>query len=274
MAVSLLVALGIAALSAGVHGRQTTVVPRSNFVPLHPASSTSSVQLTLALPPTNINGLHAALYDVSDPKSPNYGKHLSKSEVEAFVAPKPDSVKAVTDWLAQHSVHPEVVSPSGDMLRIDITVSKANALLGANFTEFKDKNSGTTLVRTLSITVPDDVESHLQFIYPTIQFIMPTKQENPSFQVVTPPTLASKRQTLPQICTVDVDPECLEDFYHIPTAPATASGNSLAVSAYLDEIATEDDLAGKFFFLAFRPDVTTTPEFSIVSVDDGVTSGN
>ncbi len=81
MAVSFLVALLVAALLVGVHGRQTTVVPRSKFVPLRPASSTLSIQLTLALPPTNIDGLHAVLYDVSDPKSPNYGKHLSKSEV-------------------------------------------------------------------------------------------------------------------------------------------------------------------------------------------------
>ncbi|RDX41878.1 family S53 protease [Lentinus brumalis] len=272
MAVSFLVALLVAALSVGVHGRQTTVVPRSKFVPLRPASSTLSIQLTLALPPTDVDGLHAALYDVSDPKSPNYGKHLSKSEVEAFVAPKPDSVKAVTDWLTQHSVHPEVVSSSGDMLRIEIPVSKANSLLGANYTEFEDKTSGTTLVRTLSISVPDDVEPHLKFIYPTTQFISATTREKSSFQVVTPPALAHKRQTLPQICSVDVDPECLEDFYHIPAAPATASGNSLGVSAYLDEIATEADL--DLFFLAFRPDVTTIPDFSIVSVDNGVTSGN
>ena len=61
--------------------------------------------------------------------------------MEAFVAPTPDSVKAVTDWLTQHDIHAEAVSPSGDMLRIDIPVSKANTLLVANFTDFKDKNS-------------------------------------------------------------------------------------------------------------------------------------
>lgn len=56
------------------------------------------------------------------------------------------------------------------MLRIDIPVSKANTLLGANFTEFKDKTNGETLVRTLSISLPDDVEPHLKFIYPTMQY--------------------------------------------------------------------------------------------------------
>ncbi|RPD69200.1 family S53 protease-like protein [Lentinus tigrinus ALCF2SS1-7] len=267
-----LVALVIATLSLGAHGRRTTIVPKPNFVPLRPAPSTSSLQLTLALPPTNIDGLHAALYDVSDPKSPNYGKHLSKAEVEAFVAPKPDSVKAVTDWLTQHSLRPEAVSPSGDMLRIDIPVSKANSLLGANFTEFKNKDSGTTLVRTLSVTIPDDLEPHLQFIYPTTQFIVPLKPENPTFQVVNPPKLSRKRQSMPEQCAFEVFPECLQDLYHIPTAPATASGNSLGVSGYLSEFASTDDL--DIFFDAFRPDVTTAPEFDVVSVDNGVTSGD
>ncbi|KAI0693683.1 family S53 protease [Cerioporus squamosus] len=268
----IIVALSITALSLGVHGRQTTVAPKANFVPLHPASASSTLHLTLVLPPANIDGLHAALYDVSNPKSASYGKHLSKADVEAFVAPKPDSVKTVTDWLAQHSVHPEAVSPSGDMLRIDIPVSKANILLGANFTDFKDKDTGVTLTRALSISIPDNVAPHLEYIYPTTQFILPLSREKPTFKVVTPPpALTSKRQTT-DWCSFDVIPQCLEEYYHIPAAPANASGNSIGVSAFLDEMATEDDL--DIFFLAWRPDVTTTPEFKVVSVDNGITSGD
>ena len=84
LAPQVLVALGIASALALVRGRQTTVAPKAKFVPLHPTASTSSLQLTLVLPPTNIDGLHTALYDVSDPKSANYRKHLSKAEVGPF----------------------------------------------------------------------------------------------------------------------------------------------------------------------------------------------
>ncbi|KAH9888842.1 peptidase S8/S53 domain-containing protein [Cubamyces lactineus] len=268
-----LVALTIASAIALVHGRRTTVVPKAKFVPLHPAASTALLQLTLVLPPTNIDGLHAALYDVSDPKSANYGKHLSKSDVEAFVAPKPESVQAVTAWLAQHSIHPEVVSPSGDMLRIDIPVSKANELLAANFTEFKDKDTGAILTRTLSVSIPDDVEQHLQYLFPTTQFITPLHPNHPPFKVVSPAPVnpTSKRQGV-DICSIDVVPQCLEDYYHVPAAPGTAPGNSIAVAAYLNEIATEEDL--EFFFMVWRPDVTTTPEFDVVSIDGGITSGD
>ena len=60
------------------------------------------------------------------------------------------------------------------MLRIDISVAKANELLAANFIEFKDKDTGATLTRTLSASIPDEVESHLQYLLPTTQYAFPT----------------------------------------------------------------------------------------------------
>ena len=43
--------------------------------------SGSTLRLTLAMPHSNISGLSAALMDVSDPTSQNYGRHLSKADV-------------------------------------------------------------------------------------------------------------------------------------------------------------------------------------------------
>ncbi len=68
----------------GVNGARTTVESHPKFVPLQPASPGSSIELTLGLPPSNVEGLHAALLDVSDPSSHNYGKYLSKSEVRGL----------------------------------------------------------------------------------------------------------------------------------------------------------------------------------------------
>ncbi|RPD54221.1 family S53 protease [Lentinus tigrinus ALCF2SS1-7] len=265
--------VGLLSLSSGIHGAQQTVPQNPHFTPLHPASPGQSISLTLGLPPTNMNGLHTALYDVSDPASPNYGKYLTKAEVEAFVAPKTESVKAVTDWLSQHSIKAEVVSPSGDMLRINVPVSTANALLSANFTEFADKHSDTTLIRTLSYTIPEAVEQHVKFIFPTTQFIPPPNGKEALFKVVQPPkSVLTKKATPPSQCQTEIFPQCLEDFYNIPSARATNPGNNLAVSSYLGEMATEADL--NLFFEDFRTDVTPTPNFAIVSVDGGVTSGN
>jgi hypothetical protein len=34
----------------------------------------------------------------------NYGQHLSKEEVEALVAPHPDALDAVDEWLEAHGI--------------------------------------------------------------------------------------------------------------------------------------------------------------------------
>ena len=42
------------------------------------------IGLVVGLRSANIIGLHNALLDISDPTSPNYGKHLSSDEVCTF----------------------------------------------------------------------------------------------------------------------------------------------------------------------------------------------
>lgn len=76
-----------------------------------------------------------------------------------------------------------------------------------------------------------------------IRFITPLHPNHPPFKVVSPAPVnpTSKRQGV-DICSIDVVPQCLEDYYHVPAAPGTAPGNSIAVAAYLNEIATEEDL--------------------------------
>ena len=60
---------------------QLSAVP-AGFRPSGKVVSPNNVlKLTVALPQGNVSGLHAALLDVSDPNSPNYGHHLSKVEV-------------------------------------------------------------------------------------------------------------------------------------------------------------------------------------------------
>ena len=60
--------------------RSQVDVPRG-FSYVGKASAEKTLNLRIALVQNNTTGLEAALYDVSDPKSENYGHHLSKAEV-------------------------------------------------------------------------------------------------------------------------------------------------------------------------------------------------
>ena len=77
----------------------------------------------------------------------------------------------VTDWLSGYDLVPQVASPAGDILRVDLPVTVANELLGANFTEYVHKDTNSTVIRTLDYTVPNNVLEHLRFIYPTNQYV-------------------------------------------------------------------------------------------------------
>ncbi|KAI0738969.1 peptidase S8/S53 domain-containing protein [Daedaleopsis nitida] len=233
------------------------------------------LRLTVAMPQGNVTGLHAALMDVSDPKNDNYGHHLTKAEVEQLVAPRAESAKAVKDWLTKNGISPASTSPSGDMLSIEVPVEQANALLQADFKNYVHEKTNTTMVRTLSYSLPADLHEHVAFIYPTTQFWSPRSRI--SLHAVRAPRgahrvkrVGMKRADAVTACAQAVTPGCLQALYNIPTTPASAPGNGLAVTGFLNEIADTGDL--QQFMSQFRPD-SPNGTFTLQSIDNGVTTG-
>ena len=64
---------------------------------------------------------------MSDPDSPNYGKHLTNEEVHALVAPSAQCASAVADFLAGFET--DVASPNGDFITATVSVTDAETLL-------------------------------------------------------------------------------------------------------------------------------------------------
>ncbi|KAI1786417.1 family S53 protease, partial [Ganoderma leucocontextum] len=205
--------------------------------------------------------LERKLYDVSTPSSSNYGKHLSKSEVAQLVAPAQDSIDAVNAWLKSNSITAETISPSGDWLSFEVPVSKANELFNANFAVFKHDGTGTEAVRTLSYSIPVELQDHIDLVHPTVTFPDPMGQL-PVFHT----TFSSG--AVPSSCSQRITPACLQAMYNIPTDPATQSLNKLAVSGFIQQYANEADL--KAFLNEYRPDISPNTTFTLQTVDGGV----
>ena len=87
-------------------------------------------------------------------------------QVEAFVAPKPESAQAVKAWLTKNNVTIGTTSAAGDWLNVKIPVAEANALLDAQFNEYSHEASGSTALRTMAYSIPASVKGHLDFVYP------------------------------------------------------------------------------------------------------------
>ncbi|EIW61085.1 subtilisin-like protein [Trametes versicolor FP-101664 SS1] len=238
---------------------------------IHGAAAPDTVlNLRMALVQSNFAGLEERLYDVSTPSSANYGKHLSKAEVEQYVAPKQDSVTAVNAWLAANGLSGTPISPAGDWIAVQVPVSKANKLLGAQFSVFQDDATGRQVIRTLSYSIPAELKDHLDLVHPTITFadikpLVPVVSAHREARV--PVDSALVANAVPTTCDVDITPACLQDLYGIPSTPATQSSNQLGVSGFIDQFANQADL--ETFLTKFRPDVSNSTTFNLKALDGG-----
>ncbi|KAJ7063829.1 family S53 protease-like protein [Mycena amicta] len=214
-------------------------------------AASQEVTLRIALAHTDIAGLEKITYAVSNPASAVYGQHLTPEEIAAYVKPTDETLAAVTTWLSAHGISPTSISSAGDILEFTVPVKTANTLLSANFVTFEHVASGTKSVRTLSYSVPADLQQSIQFIHPTIAFVPPL-QGVPGVTAINH-LPESKREewielngrAVPASCANIVNPACLQALYGIPATKATSSatGNTLGVAGYIDQFANSNDLA-------------------------------
>ena len=58
-------------------------------------------------------------------------------------------------------------SAARDWISFAVPVSKANELLDADFTVFSHASTGKEVVRTLSYSIPTDLQGHIDLVHPT-----------------------------------------------------------------------------------------------------------
>lgn len=96
-----------------------------------PAPSNHLIQLKIALPQPHFPILEKHLWEVSDPKHERYGAYLSKEETEALMAPHPETLDVVSEWLSSHGIEEEHLyrSSAQDWVTIRVPVSLAEEML-------------------------------------------------------------------------------------------------------------------------------------------------
>lgn len=258
----------LAARSMQLHETRETIP--AGFVQSGAAPADQMLELQFGLVQNNPKGLEDALYSVSTPSSASYGQFLSKEEVEAFVAPTQETVDKVQAFLSANGLSSAPVSPAGDWIAVNMTVSQANDLFATQFSTFTHVSSGTNSVRTLEYSIPSDLAGHLDFVHPTITF--PTQlSKKPLVMIPVPnsvkPTVNLTSDAVPASCDSVVTPACLEALYGIPTARATQSSNVLGVSGFIDQFANQADL--RTFLGGLRPDLPATTTFTLQTLDGG-----
>ena len=172
-----------------------------------------------------MDGLVQKLLQVSDPEHKEYRKYLSKEQVDQYVKPLDESIKAVSDWLAESGIHKDAISTSSskDYFKISLNVSQAEALLDTTFSTFSKKS--VKVVRATSYSLPESVYSHIDFVQPTTMFPTVIKKQMPVQPIISTPEsdLAS--------CGYSITPDCLRKYYNMTYTPKS-SKTILGVTGY------------------------------------------
>ncbi|KAJ7704942.1 family S53 protease [Mycena rosella] len=236
------------------------------FTQVGAAAAASLVNLRIGLSSKDTAGLEKALLDVSHPSSAKYGKHLTKAEVNAFIAPSDAAVKAVQKWLSSHGLVGTPSSSTGHWLSVSVPVSKANTMLSANYQTYEYVASGKTYARTLAFSLPSEVADFIDHIHPTTAFNNP-ESRGPGLSM-TPPASAGTSSASNASCNAAaVTPACLQSLYEIPATSATESSNSILVTGFDSEFARRADL--NQFLKRYRPDMSPTMTFTTEKLDGG-----
>ncbi|KAI9448987.1 subtilisin-like protein [Lactarius psammicola] len=242
-----------------------------NWEPLgHPAAETT-IDLHIALKSQHENALIDALYEVSTPKHPKYGAHLSKEQVARLVAPHPDTIELVNSWLEHYGVPSSSVSTShgGSWLTLTgVPVSQANDLLGTSYQLYQHVETKDCVLRTLGYALPEVLHAHVQTVAPTTYFGSPRTPRQTlrkrsggemSGELV---KVLSNRVNGPGYVT----PSYLRELYNTEGyAPAATDRNVLGIVGYHGDYPSQDDLAT--FMREYRTDGVDA-RFTLVRIRD------
>ncbi|KAJ6552059.1 family S53 protease [Mycena vulgaris] len=251
-------------LFAGVHGEFSVVEKRDGPAPgfslTGPTPLGQILNLRLALTQNDIAGLQEAVYNISTPGNARYGQYLTQDEVNHFVAPSEETLSKVNSWLAANNVAWSPITPAGDWISVNMTVSQANELLDTN----------QTVVRTLSYSIPSSLNPDISWVHPTVNFPPASARSAPLSMPSRTARATPPRASVLADCRVNSSwtPACLQELYGIPSAPAKAAANVFGVSEFGNNFASKRDL--KAFLEIYRPDMDPNTKFDLLSIDGGI----
>ncbi|KAG6845429.1 hypothetical protein H0H87_009336 [Tephrocybe sp. NHM501043] len=267
------------------HKVKETVQPPHGWVKGGVPPANHTIVLRIGLPQPDFNLLEKHLYEISDPFHSRYGQHLSKEQVEELVAPHPNSLDVVNQWLAFHGLTESdfARSPAKDWVTLTIPISLAEKMLDTKYNVWIHHSSGDQIVRTTRYSLPENVHDHIDVIQPTTMFAQLKKMRSTSlFADETDSAqfsefngaasvLTTDGVTIDASCNTTITLKCLQQLYNFVDYKPTAKGNSIGITGYLEEYANIQDLQS--FYAVQLPEAANS-SYIYHSVKGGQNSQN
>lgn len=197
MRVSLLATLvgSVPFLTPPVHGRATVVLEHRKSLPSgwrieSEASLQETISVSIALAQPKLAELEAyMLKQINRPISSS--THLTPAQLAAYQVPHDDAVRHVLGWLAESGVSD--TRADGAWVRLNATIDTINTLFEADMAYYSYRNSTTPVLRAQSYSIPEELSSYVDFVFPLSHFMPPGDSHQLSTKQTPPPARRSRR---------------------------------------------------------------------------------
>ncbi|PMB69550.1 Tripeptidyl-peptidase sed1 [Beauveria bassiana] len=212
---------------------------------------TATIPARIALKQRNLEHGMELLLAVSDPASPNYGKHYTSDEVTELFAPDADSIDKVTKWLREAGIDKVTVPKSRGFVDFQATTEKLESLLQTKYHVYEHRSTGSQHLGADEYHLPRAISDVVDFVAPAIFTGTLKKRDDinrrPSH---IKPYPSGKEST---DCDTVITPQCIADKYKIPKATLNSTSNRLGVFEDNDEMYKQSDL--DIFYEAYAPSI-------------------
>lgn len=230
------------------------------------APSDMTIDMHIGLKEENMAKLEKIAYEVSDPDHFNYGKHLSKAEIDSMTAPTQETVDAVSKWLSSHGVDAGKVE-SG-FLKVRVTVDTAQKMLDTQYNVYHNANQDRLTVRTTKYSVPAYVHGSISTIQPTTLFSDFGMRQARSLDKRSAAAHVPHDLKLGGVkeCANGTTPACIRANYGI-TGHKPTDKTTFAMTGFLGEDPSTDDLS---LFLKNFTNLPTDLKYTVEVINNGV----
>ncbi|KAI5787277.1 putative tripeptidyl-peptidase [Geopyxis carbonaria] len=221
--------------------------------------------------------LQSRLEDVSEPDHPDYGNHLSGSDIQHLLSPSSTALDSVKTWLAANDI--EITEIDFDYVKFTATVAQAQDLLKAEYRYYKNVETGKTVLRTMEYSLPSALHDAVALVQPTTMFglraLRSTLRPLPASPMDDVPEagnlrIADPTAEVPLACNSTITVACLAALYGFADYNSTGRG-SIGISGFLEQYAQHDDLTS--FLARYKPSIAATGNFSFVGIRNGAEVG-
>ncbi|KAG2128980.1 peptidase S8/S53 domain-containing protein [Suillus clintonianus] len=238
------------------------------------------LELKIALPQPKFPELEQHLWEISDPSHARYGAYLSKQETEELMAPHPETLDVVSEWLALHGLAEEDIirSAARDWVTIRVPVGLAEEMLDTTYHVYKHAETGENIVRTTSYSLPEILHDHVDLIQPTTMFarfkaftstLHRTNKVQPAVLSTSSGTITGPAgNPVDASCTDTITVSCLRQLYNAVDYKSNATnGNKMGLTGYLGQYVNNLDL--QQFYQQENPSAYGS-NYTFISVNGGL----